>query len=319
MTGHTRSAIAQLDVMDTHATITGVAVPPAAARRASDHLRSLHERWSRFDEASEISRLNRAGGRPVRVADETLTCVALAVVGWQMSAGRFDPTILDTEVVAGYDCTFAAIGDDPDSGSAQDGPPATGRVPGCRGITIDSTAGTIALPPGVHLDLGGIAKGYAADLLVAHLRAEGAVGACVNIGGDVRVWGRPADRDTWEIAVADPVDERRTIATLTTTDGAVATSSRIRRSWHRHGAKVHHLVDPATGRSTWTGLRSATAIASEGWCAEVAAKAAFLAGADGAASALASFGARALLVDDGGALLRIDADQLPTRVAEMTS
>ncbi len=102
--------------------------------------------------------------------------------------------MLTALVAAGYDRDFATL--DAGPAAAPDKPGAAGGhdagpAPGCRGIVIDPIVGAVTLPSGVELDLGGIGKGLAADLVVDELLAAGAAGACVNVGGDLRARRAP--------------------------------------------------------------------------------------------------------------------------------
>jgi FAD:protein FMN transferase len=281
--------------MGTQAEILLVGAPDGLLAGGRARLAELEERWSRFLPGSETSALNRAAGRPVTVSPETFTLVALALVGWLASGGRFDPTILDALERAGYDRSFELL--DPSSPRAcrQDRPAPAG---GLGGVVLDQRTGAVRLPPGTRFDPGGIGKGYAADLLCAELRAAGAAGACVNIGGDLRVAGRSPGGARWSVGVPHP---RGGVAgVLELAAGAVATSSASRRAWKIHGRPNHHLIDPRTGLPADTGLLQVTAVAGEGWRAEVAAKAAYLAGIPGALRVAAALGAEALVVDHTG-------------------
>ncbi len=150
------------------------------------------------------------------------------------------------------------------------------------------------LPPGVHLDPGGIGKGLAADLVVGELLDRGAAGACVGIGGDVRVAGAPDDRPGWSISIADPIDARRELTRIDLDDGAVATSSTQRRTWWRGGMRLHHVVDPRTGLPADAAHRRHRRRA-EAWWAEVRATEALL-----AADPLAPTDVEILVVDEHG-------------------
>ena len=161
---------------------------------------------------------------------------------------------------------------------------------------------------GTRLDLGGIAKGYAADLLCADLRAGGAAGVCVNVGGDLRVSGTAPRGGPWAIAVPHPHGGQA--ATLELTEGAAATSSPLRRAWHAAGRPAHHLIDPRTGQPAATGILQVTVVTGEAWRAEVAAKAAFLAGLPDALPLATRLGAEALIIDqDGGVHLTAGLQQ----------
>ncbi|HET6953085.1 MAG TPA: FAD:protein FMN transferase, partial [Acidimicrobiales bacterium] len=127
-------------------------------------------------------------------------------------------------------------------------------------------------------DPGGIGKGLAADLVTAELMAAGAAGALVNLGGDLRVRGEPPAGDVWSVAVAHPLDPARDLLHLGLTDGAVASSSRLRRRWTQDGRDRHHLIDPRTGGPAGSPLLAVTVVALDGWWAEAAAKSVFVAG-----------------------------------------
>ena len=284
--------------MGTQVELLAVDAPSAALAAAHSLLADLEARWSRFRPDSEISTLNRAAGQPVEVSSETLTLLALAVLGWRATAGWFDPTVLDALEAAGYDRSFERL--PADMYAAGGTRPAPGPTPGLAGIRIDPKAGTVTLPARIRLDAGGIAKGYAADLLCGQLRAAGAAGACVNVGGDLRVSGTAPRGGLWTIATPHPHGGQ--VATLELTDGAAATSSSLRRAWHAGGRPAHHLIDPRTGRPADTGILQATAVAAEAWRAEVAAKAAFLASLPDALAVATRLGAEALVVDRSGGI-----------------
>ncbi len=156
------------------------------------------------------------------------------------------------------------------------------EVPGCAGVQLDRLVSAVQLPRGVALDLGGIGKGYAADGVSAELLELGVAGVrgvLVNLGGDLRARGDAPEPHGWVVDVDDPLDTGRT-GLLALAEGAIATSTKLRRAWARGGQTLHHLIDPRTGEPAESGLASVTVIAGEAWRAEVLAKAAFVAGAE---------------------------------------
>lgn len=233
---------------------------------------------SRFRPDSELSRLNREG--TVDASPDTVRVVQLGLEARERTGGRFDPTVHDSLVAAGYDRSFELMDAD-DSGrgprrrerrTRQHTAPGRVRVEGSR----------LELEPGVHLDLGGIGKGYAADRAAELLALAGP--CLVNAGGDVAIRG-----GSWPIGVAEGV-------TLELSAGGLATSGRDRRRWRRGDRILHHLIDPARGEPAETGLLRVTAIGSDAADAEVLAKWLFLAGeAEAAASGVPSV----LVTDDG--------------------
>jgi thiamine biosynthesis lipoprotein len=270
-------------------------------RAARALVESLDRRWSRFRPDSELSRLNAAAGRPTVLSSDTFALVATAVDAWRLTHGRFDPTVLRALTTAGYDRSFEFLAPD---GAAPLSDPG-GAVPGCAGIALEPGTGLVCLPRGVGLDLGGIAKGHAADLVVAAMLAAGAGGALANLGGDLRVAGLPPDPAGWLIGIEDPHDPSRDLGVLALADGAVTTSSRLRRRWRRGGRPVHHLIDPATGRPTDSGVDAAVVVADRGVRAEILAKAAVVAGPVAGAEILTRAGATGLLVLPGGDVVRL--------------
>jgi thiamine biosynthesis lipoprotein len=262
----------------------------AAAAEVRDLVATLERRWSRFRPDSELSRLNARPGVAVPVSPETFALLADALAWWAATGGHFDPSVIDGLEAAGYDRPFA-------DGSGPLRP--TRRAPGLEGLVLDPGAGTVTLPPGVRLDLGGIGKGRAVDLTAAscgHL-----AGGLVDLGGDLRVWGTPPDGGAgWPIAVDDPRDGAR-LALLGLAAGAVATSSTLRRRWTDGAGSRHHLIDPATGRPTDGELVSVTVVAGCATGAEVLAKAAIVRGTlDGATALLEEHAVPGLLVPRTG-------------------
>jgi thiamine biosynthesis lipoprotein len=280
----------------------------AAARLAiaEERVHHLEARWSRFRPTSELSRLNANAGTPTKVTAETFALVTAAIEGWRATDGLFDPTLLGAVERAGYDRSFDQLPSDRPAVEAD----AHSTPRGCAGIELDATARTVRLPPTTRLDLGGIAKGFAADLIVAELIAAGLDGACANLGGDVRVSGvapppdpteviDALDDHAWTVDIEDPTNAAAPLARLEIDEGAVVTSTRLRRRWLVDGVEQHHLVDPRTGRSAFNGWAQVSVIAGTATEAEVLAKVLFLAG-PARAEALTAHGARAVLVADDG-------------------
>ena len=259
---------------------------------AIDRLRDLERRWSRFLPTSEVSRLNRASGARTFVSSETYAVVRAAVSAWEATAGMFDPTVHDSVVALGYDRTFSDV-----ARIAQTVEPVA--APGCTGIEFGGPGDGrwIFLPENVALDLGGIGKGRAADLVVGELLAAGASGACVNVGGDLRVGGDPPTDDGWIVGVDDPFLPGREVFQIALASGAVTTTSRMRRQWDRGGARLHHVLDPRSGAPVDTPVAAVTVIAATAAEAEVLATAVFVDEARSLAL-LEGAGASALVIEE---------------------
>jgi thiamine biosynthesis lipoprotein len=166
---------------------------------------------------------------------------------------------------------------------------------------LDDVVSAVTLPEGVRLDLGGVAKGAAADLVAEELMATGCAGCCVNVGGDLRVVGQPPKPGGWTVALASPGGGRR--RTVVLADGGVCTSTKLFRRWTSGAGPQHHLRDPATGRPVAGQLDSVTVVGAGAAQAEIVAIAIYVAGPAGAAAIADRFGLTGQLVVEGGGLL----------------
>ncbi len=293
--------------MSTGVHVVVVGGPPEVSERIERLVADRHARWTRFDADSELSAVNRSGGRPVRVTAETFDVICQAIDAVALTDGAFDPTVGRALIDAGYDRDFELVAAGL-AGLPDDRPSAVvtawaseAAPPGWAAIELHHGTGSVVVPPGVVLDLGGIAKGVTADQGVALALALGAEGCCVNIGGDLRVAGRAPSTDGWTVTLDCPGSpETRAVALV---DGAVCTSSTVRRRWTgRDGSAHHHLRRPSTGCSLDTGLLTATVISARAAQAEVLTKAVLAAGPDGAAAITEARGATGLVVDRTGAI-----------------
>jgi FAD:protein FMN transferase len=250
----------------------------------------LEQRWSRFVATSEISELNRRAGQDVVVSVETALLVERAVEAWRLTGGGFDPTVLGAVLRAGYDVSFDGI-------STDRARTTSALVTGCTDIRVDGCV--VRLPSGTGFDPGGIGKGLAADIVIDELLAAGASGACVNLGGDLRVAGCNPSGDAWTVAIEHPSNDEP-VALIGLRGGAIATSTTLRRRWNVDGHTRHHLIDPSTGEPSQSDLELVTVIAAEAWVAEVMAKAVLLRGSDRAFDIVDDKLVQAVTIDTGG-------------------
>lgn len=229
-------------------------------------------RFSRFRPDSELSRVNAAAGRRVRVSRAFAHVVRLALDGARRTDGAFDPTVLGALNALGYDGDF----DEVVAGARGALHPA---VPCGRWREVVADDDGVHVPAGVGLDLGGLAKGWTADVAAAEALGRGLDWVVVNAGGDLRIEG---DAPTIAVAIEDPDDAGREVGRLLVREGGVATSSTRTRSW---GPGLHHLIDPRTGLPAESGLVQVTATAPTCAEAEIRAKAILLAGPASASEA----------------------------------
>jgi thiamine biosynthesis lipoprotein len=161
------------------------------------------------------------------------------------------------------------------------------------------------VPASTAIDLGGIGKGFAADIVAEDLIEAGAGGALVNVGGDLAVLGHPSDDTSWYLGIEDPSNPPSHVALLRLETGGVATSGTTIRRWATPGGgTTHHLIDPHRLQPSTTTLETATVIASDAATAETFATAAMMLDGPAAVAMLERVGLAGLVVDHNGAVLR---------------
>jgi FAD:protein FMN transferase len=274
----------------------------AAAAMAQSALLTWHRRFSRFQHDSELSRLNRDRDDRIAVSPLMGRMIEVALKAARDTGGLVDFTLGDEIELAGYDAHMEGQGTAL-AAALQQAPPRAPASPHpderWRRISIDRDRGRVCRPPGLRIDVGGIAKGAFADELSTML--DGFDAYALDCAGDLRVGGR-----AWlprSVHVNSPFDGAL-LHTFSLRGGGVATSGIGRRSWTRDdGHPAHHLLDPGTGAPAFTGVVQATALAPTAAEAEVLAKAAILSGPARAAEWLIYGG---LIVRDDGSYERLE-------------
>jgi thiamine biosynthesis lipoprotein len=265
------------------------------------HFAAWEQSLSRFREDSDLSKLNRSQGRPVRVNETLWEVVTAALQAAQLTEGLITPAVLPALEESGYTRSFDTL--PPDLAISPKAVVDTLAVADWRAIKLDPRTRSISLPEGMRIDLGGIAKGWAADRAAEELGKHGP--ALVDAGGDIAVSGPMSDDSAWPIGVADPLKDGEQIDLIMLRRGGVATSGRDYRKWRQDGVWKHHIIDPRTGQPAGTDVLSATVIARNAQEAEVAAKSVLI---QGSAEGLAWLDARphlaGLVVLEDGRVLR---------------
>ena len=237
------------------------------------------EEWeqvlSRFRPDSELNRLNAMEGYPMKTSPILWSVLRTALQAARWSGGLVVPTILNSLERAGYDRSFETLPDSPIGGP----PTALTRhavleklwvSDDWTAIRMDTKDHTVTLPGGVRLDLGGIAKGWAAQEAVKRLEVFGP--SLVDASGDIATSGPRNDDSPWSVAITNPLNADENLDTLALRGGAVATSGIDYRRWLQNGVWKHHIIDPHTGEPAETDLMSATVAAPDLLHAETAAK-----------------------------------------------
>jgi thiamine biosynthesis lipoprotein len=135
-------------------------------------------------------------------------------------------------------------------------------------VSLDEAKKTIRFSgAGVKIDLGGIAKGYAADKVTGLLREEGVTSAIVDLGGDVSVIGLNQGK-AWRVGITDPLNVNSMKLVTEQTDAKIVTSGNYQRFFIKDGKRYHHIFDRKTGRPSESGIISVTVISKDGTMAD---------------------------------------------------
>ena len=225
-------------------------------------VRGLHDRLTRFAPDSELSRLNLGAGRWVDVGPELGALLRLSLEAYATSDGLVHVGVLPALLAAGYTRDFA-VGPTAPTGEITIPPPLPEM--------LEVAPGRARLRPGTAIDLGGIAKGWLADRAVERIGQN----ALANFAGDLRARGSGPEGVGWPVGFGP--------TTVLLNELGAATSGTEGRRW---GERLHHLIDPRTGRPAETDLVEVSVVAPTGAQAEVLAKTALLLGREAGARLL---------------------------------
>ncbi len=252
-------------IMGTFVHVVAVAEDSGTAKKcvrvALEEIHKVDDLMSDYKSDSEISRVNReAGDRAVQVSKSTYEVLQRSVEFSEMTGGAFDITV--GPLVA----LFRKAKDNKVAPSEEQIALARSKV-GFEKLKLDNENKTVQFSEnGMLLDLGGIAKGYAIDKAIEAAQHCGAIGAMVDIGGDVRCFGLPPEgKDHWLIGLQDPNSAIEGIGggelqlVLKVTNAAVATSGDYQQFVFIEGKRYSHIMDRRTGTSA-EGFSSVTII-----------------------------------------------------------
>jgi FAD:protein FMN transferase len=235
------------------------------------------EEWeqvlSRFRPESDLNRLNRSAGTEFPAGATLINVIQVAMAGARQTGGLVVPTIRKYLETAGYDRDFDLVSpiQAEETGSSK-----KIDLPDWKQISINQANQSIFLPYGMALDLGGFAKGWAAQLAMQRLQEAGP--ALVDAGGDIAISGPQADGQPWLVNIADPLQVQENLDMLALNGCGVATSGIDHRRWLQGDVLKHHIIDPRYGEAAQTDLASVTVIAPDVIQAEAAAKAVLILG-----------------------------------------
>lgn len=288
-----------------------------ALEKAAARVNELEERLSVFNEGSDISRLNRSAGiRPQKVCRETFELLLRAKEFSSLSGGAFDITTRPLSSLW-------------DFGKKDCHPPKEKeiqkmlRLVDYRDLILDESDTSAYLRrPGQSVDLGGIAKGYAADEVKRILRECGIKSALINLGGNIVTLGARPDGEDWHIGIQNPLAPRgQFIGTIPVREGTVVTSGSNERFYMKNGIRYHHILDPRTGYPVQNGQLSVTVFYANSADADALTTALFVLGPEKADPLLRATGAQAAFITEkldlfmtGDMMKRFEPAELKKRI-----
>lgn len=284
--------------MDTLMTVTLYGADGTAAKEFEEAVRErtsgLDSLLSATDENSEVYKINNAEGGETKIGADTAAVIAKAKSAYELTDGAFDITLYPVLKLWGFTDGLYGVPDEAKLKEAL-------KLRCCDGLEVKN--GTVTLPKGCGITLGGIAKGYLGDELCA-LARERNINAVFSLGGNVAVSGEKADGSKWKIAVADPADTDKTVCTVEVTDGySVVTSGAYERYFEFEGRTYHHIIDTKTGYPSESGVLSATVIGSDGALCDALSTAFFALGYEKAAALCESTnGIDCIIITDDGVI-----------------
>ncbi len=273
-----------------------------AAEKGIGAVPAWFEEWeqvlSRFRSDSEVSRLNRSNGQPMEVSQTLWEVFQAAREAEQATGGLVTARVLDAMLWAGYDRSFERLSQAQNANADSVYTEMDFLTP----IGWDEPTRTLILPASVHLDFGGVAKGWAAHEAMKRLARVGP--ALVDAGGDIAISGPRPGGDLWPIGVNNPFESGTHFETLMLAGCGVATSGKDYHRWLREGTWRHHIIDPRTALPAVTDILAVTVIAPTVLAAEAAAKAILILGSQEGMQWLEDDPTLAgvLVLDDGGFL-----------------
>lgn len=253
--------------------------------------RQIDHQMSRYREDSELSRLNRkAAAEPVEVSDSLFKVLERAVRVSVLSNGAFDISFGSVGYLYDYRAKRKPADDELAEGL---------QAVNYRSLLLDPETNAVRfLKPGMRLDLGGIAKGYAVDRGIEILQSFGVRHARLSAGGDMRLLGDKRGKP-WIVGIRDPRSKNRNALVMPLADVAVSTSGDYERFFvDESGERVHHILSPATGKPA-KGIQSVTILGNDALTTDGLSTAVFVLGTiDGLALINSLEGVDAVIIDE---------------------
>ncbi len=262
----------EIFAMDTYMTVT--AYGDNAQKGVTDaiaEIERLDNLLSIGKEDSEISKLNKSGS--AALSDDTAVMVTKALDLYKSTGGAFDITVLPLMELWGFTTQDYYV-------PTEDEIRSTLQRVGADKLTWDESTKTLTLGDNQEIDLGGIAKGFTSSRIMEIFKKDGVTCGMVSLGGNVHLLGTKQDGSEWRVGIQDPDNTDDMLGVLEADDCAVITSGAYERNFEKDGVTYHHIIDPATGKPSNSGLTSVTIVSKDGTLADGLSTSLFVMGKD---------------------------------------
>ncbi|MCH8209276.1 MAG: FAD:protein FMN transferase [Nitrospinae bacterium] len=265
----------------------------AAVNQAFDEIKRIENLMSSYLPSSEIFLLNNSsGGEFIKVSHEVIKVIREGIKWGEASGGAFDITIGPVVKLWDFDGSHKKVPDLKLLGEAV-------ALVNFRDILIQDSKVRLARP-GMALDMGGIAKGYAVDRAIEVLKKKGLSGAIVNAGGDLMAYGEKSPGQPWIIGLQHPRKPDKITISFAGAGQGVATSGDYQKYFMLENQRFHHILNPESGMPV-RGVISATVVAPTVMQADALATAAFILGPEKGIALLDSLeGVEGMWIEEGG-------------------
>lgn len=270
-----------------------------ALLRVIERVFEIEEKMSAFKDTSEISKItSNAGVCPVTVSEDVFSVLEKALEVSQASNGAFDITVSPLTKLWNF-------------GNGRDSVPEAAKIEAVKGfvghqnLVLEPKGKTAFLSKsGCAVDLGGIAKGYAANEAKRILLEHGIKNALINFGGNIMAVGNSFEGTPWKIGIQNPLSERgHAVLTIDVSDKAVVSSAVNERFFIKGGKRYHHIISPETGYPAQSGLLSVTIIDECSMLADALSTAVFVLGAVEGMKLIRRYNCNAVFITESGDIL----------------
>lgn len=247
----------EIYAMDTIVTITvyNKEQPEEAFNKVEKEIKKLEEKFSTTFKNSDVNKINTNPTSETKVSKEIIEVIKIANEVSKKTKGAFDISVYPLVKAWGFTKDEHKVPKDAEIKKLL-------NYVDYTKITINEQENTVKLKENMALDMGGIAKGYIAEVAANILLLEGIESGIVNAGGDIKTFGNHPEKENWTIAIEYAEENTSSyLGVVKIKDKSVITSGAYQRYFEENGKKYHHIINPKTGKPSDSKIKSSTVIA----------------------------------------------------------